>query len=79
MIESAKAQAGADPGRRWYREISLGQWGVLIGVWCVWALDAFDFLLVTFVLTDIAKAFSVAPSTASLLILATFGVRWLGG
>jgi len=79
MIESAKAQAGADAGRRWYREISLGQWGVLIGVWCVWALDAFDFLLVTFVLTDIAKAFGVASSTASLLILATFGVRWLGG
>lgn len=64
---------------RWYHDITRTQWGILAGVWCVWALDAFDFLLVTFVLTDIAKSFGVALSTASLLLLATFGVRWLGG
>jgi len=45
----------------------------------VWALDAFDFILITFVLSDIARAFGVAVSQVSLLILATFGVRWAGG
>ena len=38
-----------------------------------------DFLLLTFVLIDISRTFDVTLHTASLLILATFGVRWLGG
>jgi len=47
--------------------------------WCLWALDAVDFLFITFVLADIARSFDVTLHTASLLILAIFGVRWLGG
>jgi SHS family sialic acid transporter-like MFS transporter len=65
--------------RRWYREINRNQWLTLFGAWCLWALDAVDFLLITFVLIDISKTFGVTLHTASLLILATFGVRWLGG
>ncbi|WP_277188574.1 MFS transporter [Caballeronia sp. BR00000012568055] len=65
--------------RRWYQEINRAQWLTLIGAWCLWALDAVDFLLITFVLIDISKTFDVTLHTASLLILATFGVRWLGG
>jgi SHS family sialic acid transporter-like MFS transporter len=63
----------------WYKDISRAQWLTLAGAWCLWALDAVDFLLITFVLADIAKSFDVTLHTASLLILATFGVRWLGG
>ena len=65
--------------RRWYRDINRDQWLTLIGAWCLWALDAMDFLLITFVLIDISRTFNVTLHTASLLILATFGVRWLGG
>jgi SHS family sialic acid transporter-like MFS transporter len=71
--------ATAPAKRRWYQEINRAQWLTLAGAWCLWALDAVDFLLITFVLIDIAKTFDVTLHTASLLILATFGVRWLGG
>jgi SHS family sialic acid transporter-like MFS transporter len=63
----------------WYREISWPQWRVLIAAWGVWVMDAVDFLAITFVLNDIAKHFSVPLTTASLLLFATYGVRWIGG
>jgi SHS family sialic acid transporter-like MFS transporter len=63
----------------WYREISWPQWRVLIAAWGVWVMDAVDFLAITFVLPDIAKEFNVLLSTASLLLFATYGVRWIGG
>ena len=63
----------------WYREINRRQWGTLLGVWSVWVLDAFDFIILTFVLSDIAHDFHQPLSNVSLLILAAFGVRWAGG
>ena len=65
--------------RRWYRDLNRDQWLTLVGAWSLWVLDAMDFLLITFVLIDISRTFNVSLHTASLLILATFGVRWLGG
>ena len=44
--------------------------------WLGWPLDAFDFLLITYVLTDIAKAFDLSLTVAGTLILATFATRW---
>lgn len=64
---------------RWYREITGAQWRVLIAAWGVWVNDALDFLAITFVLKDIANTFNVPLPTASLLLLATYGVRWIGG
>jgi MFS transporter, SHS family, sialic acid transporter len=64
---------------RWYRDITWTQWRVLIAAWGVWVNDALDFLAITFVLKDIAAAFGVSLDTASLLLLATYGVRWIGG
>jgi SHS family sialic acid transporter-like MFS transporter len=63
----------------WRRDISAKQWLTLAGVWAVWALDAIDYLAITFVLSDIAKEFNVSLGTTSLLLLATYGVRWAGG
>ncbi|WP_277185402.1 MFS transporter, partial [Caballeronia sp. BR00000012568055] len=68
----------ARPGR-WYRDITWTQWRVLIAAWGVWVNDALDFLAITFVLKDIAATFGVSLDTASLLLLATYGVRWIGG
>ncbi len=67
------------PNLPWYREITWEQWCVMAGAWSVWALDAIDFLMVTFVLADIARAFDVSLRATSLLLLAAFGVRWVGG
>jgi len=65
--------------KRWYREITASQWRVLVAAWGVWVNDALDFLAITFVLRDIAHTFGVSLDTASLLLLATYGVRWIGG
>ncbi len=63
----------------WYRDITWRQWRVLIAAWGVWVMDAVDFLAITFVLRDIANEFHVGLDVASLLLFATYGVRWLGG
>jgi len=78
-MKATDATASASRGLPWYREISWPQWRVLIAAWGVWVMDAVDFLAITFVLHDIAKEFSVPLSTASLLLFATYGVRWIGG
>jgi SHS family sialic acid transporter-like MFS transporter len=70
------SRASAKP---WYREITASQWRVLLAAWGVWVNDALDFLAITFVLRDIAHTFGVSLDTASLLLLATYGVRWIGG
>ena len=67
------------PAKRWYQEITAAQWRVLIAAWGVWVNDALDFLAITFVLRDIARTFGVSLDSASLLLLATYGVRWIGG
>ena len=67
------------PGQPWYRDLGRPQWLTLAGAWALWLLDAFDFLLITFVLVDIAKSFDVSLKAASLLLISTYGVRWLGG
>jgi len=71
--------ASAIPALPWYREINAAQWRVLIAAWGVWVMDAVDFLAITFVLRDIATEFKVGLDTTSLLLFATYGVRWIGG
>ncbi len=63
----------------WYREVTPDNWRTLGGCWLGWALDGFDFLIITYVLTDIAKTFNISLATAGTLILATFATRWIGG
>lgn len=74
--EAILSRASTKP---WYRQITASQWRVLLAAWGVWVNDALDFLAITFVLRDIAHTFGVSLDTASLLLLATYGVRWIGG
>jgi SHS family sialic acid transporter-like MFS transporter len=78
-MKAADATANVSRSMPWYTDISWPQWRVLIAAWGVWVMDAVDFLAITFVLNDIAKHFGVPLSTASLLLFATYGVRWIGG
>ncbi|WP_268799992.1 MFS transporter [Pseudomonas huanghezhanensis] len=73
---SASTRPGQQP---WYKDISRSQWKVLAAAWGVWVMDALDFLAITFVLSDIANEFDVSLQSTSLLLLATYGVRWFGG
>lgn len=63
----------------WYWQASREHWRTLGGCWLGWALDGFDFLIITYVLTDVAKEFGISLTAAGTLILATFATRWLGG
>lgn len=63
----------------WYAEVSWRHWNALLATWLGWALDGFDFILITYVLSDVAKEFHVSLTTAGTLVLATFSTRWLGG
>lgn len=63
----------------WYHEITWPQWKALLAAWCVWGLDAFDFLILTYVLVAVAATFHVPLAVAGTLFLATYGVRWFGG
>ncbi len=73
------AERPIDSGKPWYSQITWVQWKALIAAWGVWTLDAVDFLVLTYVLSDIAKTFGIPMTTASLLLLMTYGVRWFGG
>lgn len=54
------------------------QRNVVIASVLAWTLDAFDFFLLVFVLTDIAQSFQVGLPQVSLAILLTLAVRPIG-
>ncbi len=63
----------------WYRDISKGQVQGLIAAWLGYFLDGFDFALIIYVVTDIAKEFDLSLAAASSLVGASFTTRWLAG
>jgi SHS family lactate transporter-like MFS transporter len=56
-----------------------GHRAAVVAGFCGWLLDAFDFFLVTFCLTAIAKEFHKSDSAIALLITMTLAFRPVGG
>ncbi|MDN6551028.1 MAG: MFS transporter [Enterobacterales bacterium] len=54
------------------------QRNVAIASFLSWTLDAFDFFVLVFLLSDIAKAFNVGMEEVTLAIFLTFAVRPIG-
>jgi MFS transporter, SHS family, lactate transporter len=73
----------AEPRRRvttaWYQEVSPPQWRAFIAAYLGWVLDAFDFTILTFLLVDIQRSFTVSKAMAGALGSITLICRVLGG
>ncbi|WP_428950558.1 MFS transporter [Streptomyces sp. cg35] len=67
------------PPKPWFRQLTGTHVRALFAAWIGYLLDGFDFVLLTYVLSDISAEFDVSLATASTLLVATFGSRWLGG
>jgi SHS family lactate transporter-like MFS transporter len=63
----------------WYREVSRQQWKTFLTTFAAWTLDAFDFTIITFVLTDIRRSFEVNLALAGALATVTLLFRMVGG
>ena len=63
----------------WYREVSREQWKTFLTTFAAWTLDAFDFTIITFVLTDIRRSFEVNLALAGALATVTLLFRMVGG
>ena len=63
----------------WYREVSRDQWRAFWAVFLGWVVDAFDFNIMTFILIDIQKSFTVDRALAGALGTVTLIMRLVGG
>ncbi len=65
--------------RRWYHELTRDQWRAFAGTFLGWMFDGFDFTVLTFILIDIQKTFSVDAVLAGALGTVTLVMRLVGG
>ena len=63
----------------WYREVAPAQWRAFTAAYLGWVLDAFDFTILTFLLVDIQRSFTVSKALAGALGSVTLICRVLGG
>lgn len=61
------------------RQVSREQWKAFLAAYLGWMLDGFDFTMLTFLLVDIQRSFTVNSALAGLLGTATLVCRVLGG
>ncbi len=67
------------PRGGWHRDVTPTQWKAFIGAYLGWVLDGFDFTIVTFLLVDIQRSFTVDKALAGALGTITLIFRVAGG
>src|SRR5438876_8193905 len=72
----AQAEAPAVP---WYQQVNREQWRAFWAVFLGWVVDAFDFNILSFILIDIQKSFTVDRALAGALGTVTLIMRLVGG
>src|SRR5262245_55400868 len=69
----------AESALPWYRQVTRDQWRAFWAVFLGWIVDAFDFNILTFILIDIEKSFTVDSALAGALGTVTLVMRLIGG
>ena len=67
------------PAAPWYREVTPTQWKAFVGCYLGWVLDGFDFTILTFLLVDIQRSFTVDKALVGSLGTITLIFRVAGG
>ena len=63
----------------WYRQVDGNQWRAFWATFLGWVLDGFDFTILTFILIDIQRTFTVDSFLAGILGTVTLMMRLVGG
>ena len=63
----------------WWRDVTADQWKAFFAAYLGWVLDAFDFTILTFLLVDIQRSFTVNNALAGALGTVTLMFRMIGG
>ena len=67
------------PQGGWYREVTATQWKAFVGCYLGWVLDGFDFTILTFLLVDIQRSFTVDKTLVDSLSTITLIFRVADG
>jgi len=78
-IDTPAGLSVAESAQPWYRQVSRDQWRAFWAVFLGWIVDAFDFNILTFILIDIEKSFTVDRALAGALGTVTLIMRLVGG
>jgi SHS family lactate transporter-like MFS transporter len=62
----------------WYRQLNRDQWNAFLATFLGWVLDGFDFTILTFILIDIQRSFTVDSALAGALGTVTLLFRLIG-
>jgi len=78
-VSGTSPTAPAVTGMPWYRQVGREQWRAFWATFLGWALDGFDFTILTFVIIDIQRSFTVDRALAGALGTITLFMRLIGG
>src|SRR5438132_295839 len=78
-IDTPAGLSVTESAQPWYREVSRDQWRAFWAVFLGWIVDAFDFNILTFILIDIQRSFTVDRALAGALGTVTLMMRLVGG
>jgi SHS family lactate transporter-like MFS transporter len=67
------------PAVPWYVQVTHDQWRAFWAVFLGWIVDAFDFNILTFILIDIQRSFTIDRALAGALGTVTLIMRLVGG
>jgi SHS family lactate transporter-like MFS transporter len=79
LVSTSPAAADAAIAGPWYRQVTREQWRAFWAVFLGWIVDSFDFNILTFIIIDIRREFSIDAAAAGALGTVTLIMRLVGG